>query len=407
MSRRLKFISIVVLIIFIGGACFGGGYFTGKGQALNDFLRIHPRLGQTKDSSSLATLDEVFSTINAMYVDKVDAGKLTEGAIEGMINVLDDPYTRHFKAKDFKHIEEVTEGRFEGVGMTLESVNGEITVVSPIAGTPADQAGIRAADKVLEIDGKTTKGMPLDTAVSKIKGKAGTKVTLTMVRGDAEPFKVTLTRTEIRIPNITEKMLEGTEIGYVRLIHTFDFSAGADIRKAITGLQGKGAKAVVFDLRNNPGGLLDAGVDVSSVFIEKGVIVSIKGRKQEEKKYTARGDADGEIPIVLLVNKGSASASEIVAGAIQDYDRGPVIGEQTFGKGSVQSVLDLKDGSGLIITTARYYTPKGRSINEVGVTPDFVVAQPEGEGQPDAQLDKAKEVINLMLQGQDWHTIPK
>ncbi len=247
------------------------------------------------------------------------------------------------------------------------------------------------------------KGMAIDTAVSQIKGKSGTEVTVKISREGAEPFNVTMKRAEIRIPNIQSRM-EG-DLGYVRLIHSFDSSAGQDIRAEIKKLKDQGAKGIIFDLRGNPGGLLMSGVDVASAFIEKGVIVSIKERKGAERKYTAIGKADKEIPLVVLVNKGSASASEIVAGAVQDYERGPIIGDQTYGKGSVQSVLDLSDGSGLIITTAKYYTPKGRSISKVGVTPDIKISNPEGEGQPDLQLDKAKEVLQLMLAGTDWRTL--
>lgn len=405
MAKYMKTVSLIVLGIFVAAAIFAGGFFIGQRQGLNAFLQIHPGTAK-RTSSDVKVVDEVFTIINDTYVEKVSKDKLVEGAINGMLDTLGDPYTRHFKPTDFKHIEEVTEGRFEGVGMTLEASDGDIVVVSPIAGTPADKAGIKAGDKVLEIDGKTTKGMALDTAVSKIKGKSGTKVNLKMAHSSGEVFDVALTRTEIKIPNITERM-ETDQIGYVRLIHTFDFSAGPDLRKAIQRLKGQGAKAIIFDLRNNPGGLLEAGIDVSSIFIDRGVIVSIKGRKEAEKKYTARGDSIGDTPIVLLVNKGSASASEIVAGAIQDYGRGPIVGEKTFGKGSVQTVIDLEDGSGLIITTAKYYTPKGRSISKIGVTPDFEVAGSEDENAPDAQLEKAKELLNLMLQGQDWKTIPK
>ncbi len=405
MAKYIKTVSLIVLGIFVAAAIFTSGYFIGQRQGLNAFLQIHPN-ANSRASSDIRLVTEVFNIINDAYVDKVSKNKIVEGAINGMLESLDDPYTRHFKPTDFKHIEEVTEGRFEGVGMTLEAVNGDIVVVSPIVGTPADKAGIKAGDKVLEIDGKTTKGMALDTAVGKIKGKSGTKVNLKMVHNGGEEYKVTLTRTEIKIPNITERM-ETDQIGYVRLIHTFDFSAGPDLRKAINNLKAKGAKAIIFDLRNNPGGLLEASVDVSSIFIDRGVVVSIKGRKEEEKKYTARGDSVGDMPMVLLVNKGSASASEIVAGAIQDYGRGPIVGEKTFGKGSVQTVIDLQDGSGLIITTAKYYTPKGRSISKIGVTPDFVVPDTEDPNAPDAQLEKAKELLNQMLQGTDWKTIPK
>lgn len=402
MSRGLKVTGIVILSLFLAACVFAGGIFVGQRTAINTFIATHIPAVQ-KNNGDFRILDEIYGIITDQYVEKVNKNKLVTGAINGMLDALDDPYTRHFAAKDFSHIEEVTEGRFEGVGMTLEDVEGQITVVSPIEGTPAATAGLKPGDKILKINGKETKGMPLDTAVSQIKGKAGTEVTLTIGREGQDPFDVKLMRQEIRIPNLDTK-LDG-EIGYIRLIHTFDSSAGEDVRKEIKKLKDQGAKAIILDLRNNPGGLLISGVEVGSDFIDKGVIVSTKEKKGAERKYTATGNADSTTPMVVLVNKGSASASEIVAGAIQDYDRGPVIGEQTFGKGSVQTILSLSDGSGLIITTAKYYTPKGRSINKVGVTPDIKIAEPEGEGQPDVQYDKAKEVLALMLSGGDWHTL--
>jgi carboxyl-terminal processing protease len=399
----MKITGITILSIFLAVCFFAGGIYVGQKTAINAFLAAHvPAMSSSKDTG-LDVLEEIYDIVEEQYVESPNKAKITEGAIAGLLNALEDPYTRHFAKKDFQHVEEVTEGRFEGVGMTLEDVDGQLTVVSPIEGTPADKAGILAGDKVTAIDGKTTKGMTLDTAVSKIKGKSGTDIVLTIVRNEAAPFDVKLVREEIRIPNIQSR-LEG-EVGYVRLIHSFDMSAGPDIRKEMKSLKDQGAKAIILDLRNNPGGLLMSGVDVGSAFIDKGVIVSIKEKKTEERKYTATGSADPAIPVAILVNKGSASASEIVAGAIQDYERGPIIGEQTFGKGSVQSVIDLSDGSGLIITTAKYYTPKGRSINKVGVTPDIKVAQPTEEGAPDVQLDKALEVMRFVITGGDWKTL--
>ncbi len=401
-NKALKVTGIVILAVFIAACVFAGGLFIGEKKALNDFMNTHVT-ASTTNTGDFRILDEIYSIINAQYVEKVSKDKLVEGAITGMLGSLGDDYTRHFKAKDFQHINEVTEGRFEGVGMTLEETEGTLTIVSVIENTPAAGAGLKANDKILEINGKSTKGVAIDTAVSQIKGKSGTEVTVKISREGVEPFNVTMKRAEIRIPNIQSRM-EG-DLGYIRLIHSFDSSAGEDVRAEMKKLKDQGARGIIVDLRGNPGGLLMSGVDVASAFIEKGIIVSIKERKGAERKYTAVGKADKDIPLVVLVNKGSASASEIVAGAIQDYERGPIIGDQTYGKGSVQSVLDLNDGSGLIITTAKYYTPKGRSISKVGVTPDIKIANPEAEGQPDLQLEKAKEVLALMLAGTDWRTL--
>lgn len=401
-KKALKITGIIILCIFASVCIFAGGIFVGERATISRYLLSHEPVSASA-SEELKVLDEVYGVVVNQYVESPNKNKIITGAIDGLLAALDDPYTRHFDKKDFQHVEEVTEGRFEGVGMTMEDVSGQLTVVAPIDGTPAAVAGIKPADKVMAIDGKDTKGMKLDTAVGKIKGKSGTNVVLTIAREGVANFDVALTRAEIRIPNIQSRM-EG-DIGYVRLIHSFDSTAGSDVRKEMTKLKEQGAKAIIFDLRNNPGGLLYSGVDVASSFIEKGVIVSIKEKKAAERKYTAMGNADPTIPVVILVNKGSASASEIVAGAIQDYERGPVIGDQTFGKGSVQTVMDLSDGSGLIITTAKYYTPKGRSISKIGVTPDIKVAQPEGEGAADAQLAKAIEVLQFINGGGDWKTL--
>lgn len=398
--KKLKIAAVTISILIVLSLFFTGGYFFGQWRTVGRFYEIHPTLARQKLSGDFKLLDEIARIIEDQYVEKVSKSKLVEGAIKGMLGSLDDPYTKHFKPKDFEHIEEMTEGRFEGVGMTLDMEDSQVVVVAPIEGTPASRAGIKHGDKILEVDGKSTKGLALEKVVSMIKGKSGTKVTLTIGREGQEPFKVTLVREEINIPNIKAEMKD-SDIGYIRLIHTFNSNAGPDVRKTVTKLKSQGAKGIILDLRNNPGGLLEAGVEVAGVFIDRGVIVSIKGRKGDKREYKAKGDAFSDIPLVVLVNKGSASASEIVAGAIQDYGRGVIVGEKTFGKGSVQTIIDLSDGSGLIITTARYYTPKGRSINKTGIAPDVVVtgAEEELEGP---QLEKAKEILHLMIEGKDW-----
>jgi carboxyl-terminal processing protease len=399
-KKAIKITGITLLSLFIAAIVFAGGFMIGERAVYNSFYSAH--VPTTGNAATFSTLEEIYNTVVSQYVTVPNKAKLVDGAINGLLAALNDTHTQHFSKADFQHVNEVTQGRFEGVGMTLEQTNGQLTIVSPIEGTPASKAGLKAGDKIMAINGKPTKGMTLDNAVSSIKGKSGTKVTLSIVTGDAPARDVTLVRAEIRVPNISSHM-EGS-VGYVRLIHSFDSTAGPDVRREIIKLKGQGAKAIIFDLRNNPGGLLLSGVDVASSFIDKGVIVSIRERSKAEQKYTATGSADATIPMCVLVNKGSASASEIVAGAIQDYGRGPIIGEQSYGKGSVQTVIDLADGSGLIMTTAKYYTPKGRSIDKVGVTPDIKVVQPDGSAT-DLQLNKAIEVMNFILGGGDWKTL--
>jgi carboxyl-terminal processing protease len=252
-----------------------------------------------------------------------------------------------------------------------------LTVIAPIEGTPADKAGIKAGDKITKIDGKPTKDMTLIDAVGKLRGQKGTKVTITIAReGVADPFDVIITREVIKVQSVRSKIIEGN-IGYVRITQ-FQEQTGEDLRKALKKLESDKTQSLIIDLRNNPGGLLTMAVDVSEQFVESGkLIVFIKDRKGEKDEFISR--ITGPVksyPMVVLVNEGSASASEIVAGALQDWGKAIVVGTQTFGKGSVQTVVPLSDGSGLRLTTAKYYTPKGKSIQTTGIIPDIVIKPP-------------------------------
>jgi carboxyl-terminal processing protease len=301
-----------------------------------------------------------------------------------------DPHSGFMPPESFKEMQAETKGRFEGLGIEITMKEGILTVVAPIEDTPAFRAGILAADQIIKIDGEPTKSLTLMDSVKKMRGPKGSQVTITIMReGFTKPRDFTLTRDVIPVRSVRHELLE-KKYGYIR-ISQFQEKTDSEFDKAMKALEedSKGAlKGIVLDLRNNPGGLLDQAVKISDRFIDTGVIVSIDGRKEEQKQkfYAHAPGTLSRHPLVVLVNGGSASASEIVAGAIQDHHRGIILGTQTFGKGSVQTIFPLKDGAGLRLTTARYFTPSGRSIQAKGITPDVTVkfVRPEEEKEPTA-----------------------
>lgn len=323
---------------------------------------------------SVRTLSEVFDKIKQNYVEDVDDKTLLNDAISGMVSGL-DPHSSYLDEKSFEELRVGTTGEFGGLGIVVGMEDGFVKVVSPIDDTPAQRAGVKAGDLIIRLDDKPVKGMGLDEAVKLMRGKPGTKITLTIVRkNEDKPLKVTITRDRIRVKSVKYKLLE-PGYAYVR-ISQFQERTGKELRKAISKMkkESKGKlKGLVLDLRNNPGGLLDSAISVSDAFLNKGVIVSIKGRTEDSKISQAAtpGDIMNGAPIVVLVNEGSASASEIVSGALQDYNRAVIMGEKTFGKGSVQTVIPIGNNTALKLTTARYYTPSGRSIQAEGITPDI------------------------------------
>jgi carboxyl-terminal processing protease len=296
----------------------------------------------------------------------------------------------------YKEMQEETKGRFEGLGIEITLKDGILTVVTPIEGTPAFKAGILAGDLIVKIDGEPTKNLTLMDSVKRLRGPKGTKVTITIMReGFTKPKEVPLTREVIPVRSVRYELMD-KHYGYIRLSH-FQEKTDSEFGKAIKALEeeNKGPlKGLILDLRNNPGGLLDQAVKVSDRFIDSGVIVSIDGRREEQKmKFYAHAQGTmPRYPLVVLVNNGSASGAEIVAGAIQDLNRGLLVGTKTFGKGSVQSIFPLKDGSGLRLTTAKYYTPNGRSIHNKGITPDIVVEPPKPENEKATTPEKEKEI---------------
>ncbi len=365
MSRKISKIKLVTGIVLLSFLFV----FAGMWQAQH--------VASAKEDNTydqLKVFASVLDLIQRNYVEEVDTKKVIYGAIQGMLSSL-DPHSSFMKPEDFKELQIETKGSFSGIGIEISIKDGVLTVVSPIEGTPAYRVGLKANDKIVKINGKTTKDMSLLDAVKVLRGKKGTDVEVTIYREGWTEYKdFTITRDVIPLISIRAMMLEDG-YGYVRITN-FQNKTSDDLEKALERLEGKqGLKGLVLDLRNNPGGLLDQAVKVSDLFIDKGLIVYTDGRiRQQNMKFEATpNDPPRNYPIVVLVNEGSASASEIVAGALQDHKRAIVAGMQTFGKGSVQTIIPIEDGAAVRLTTARYYTPSGRSIQAKGITPDITV----------------------------------
>jgi carboxyl-terminal processing protease len=357
------------------------------GAALT-LITTQPRIVYDASSAKAAAADtyrrlslfgDVFERVRSDYVEKPDDAKLVESAINGMLAGL-DPHSSYMDAKSFRDMQVQTRGEFGGLGIEVTMEDGLIKVVAPIDETPAAKAGVMANDIITHLDDEPVQGLTLNQAVEKMRGPVNTKIKLKIMRKGAEkPVEVSITRDIIRVRSVRSRM-EGDDVGYVRVTQ-FNEQTTEGLKKAITDLSaqaGAKLKGFVIDLRNNPGGLLDQAISVSDAFLEKGEIVSTRGRNAEEtQRFNARaGDLTKNKPIIVLINGGSASASEIVAGALQDHKRAAVIGTRSFGKGSVQTIIPLGSGNGALrLTTARYFTPSGRSIQAKGIVPDIEVLQ--------------------------------
>ena len=327
---------------------------------------------QSNKYEKLKIFAKVMAIIEHDYVDNVSEVKLINDAIKGMVSSL-DPHSSYMTKDEYKELKIMTTGKFGGLGMVVTMKNGMLTVVAPIEDTPAYKAGIKAKDIIIKINGESTLGMTLDQAVKKLRGKPGTKVTLTILReGESKPIVVTITRAIIHVKSVKYKKYGN--VGYVKITQ-FQDGTTKELKKALDKM-GK-IDGLVLDLRNDPGGLLREAVGVCDLFIKKGVIVSIRGRRKKDVQYFyAHNDGDEpSYPMVVLINAGTASAAEIVSGCLKDHKRAIIMGVRSFGKGSVQSIIPLGDGSALRLTTARYYTPSGVSIQAIGITPDIVVHQ--------------------------------
>lgn len=326
--------------------------------------------------NELRTFTEIFAKIKSDYVEQVDDKELLENAIRGMLEGL-DPHSAYLDEDSYKDLQEGTSGEFGGLGIEVGMENGFVKVISPIDDTPAQKAGIKAGDLIIKLDDRSVKGMSLNDAVDIMRGKPGDPITLTIIRESEEkPLVITVVRDIIKTKSVRFETLE-PGFGYLR-ISSFQSHTVENLRQAIYQLKEDNSgklKGIVLDLRNNPGGILTAAVGVSDMFLNKGMIVYTEGRKKDSKlKFNAKPNAKlPDVPLIVLVNAGSASASEIVAGALQDHGRGIIMGEKTFGKGSVQTILPMNNNAALKLTTARYYTPNGRSIQASGITPDIII----------------------------------
>jgi carboxyl-terminal processing protease len=373
-SRMMRKVSLVLL-----GAVLGASVVT-IGTQTRVFSDGMARAAASDTYRNLNLFGDVFEKIRSDYVEKPDEQKLVESAINGMLSSL-DPHSSYMDAKSFRDMQVQTRGEFGGLGIEVTQEDGIIKVVTPIDDTPASRAGILSGDIITAIDDENVQGLTLNQAVDKMRGAPNTSVTLKILRGpDKTPQDVKLTRAVIQIKSVREHQ-EGDDIGYIRITQ-FNEQTGEGVQQAIqkfqTDVPSDKFKGYILDLRNNPGGLLDQSIAVSNAFLDRGEIVATRGRNADESmRYNAHpGDISKGKPLVVLINGGSASASEIVAGALQDHKRATILGTRSFGKGSVQTIIPLGQNNGAVrLTTARYYTPSGRSIQAKGIDPDIIVLQ--------------------------------
>ncbi|MCX5995848.1 MAG: S41 family peptidase [Chloroflexi bacterium] len=402
----LLIVAVVLLVTSLGASC--------------DFSSLS---GSTPTPKQLGVVDEAWNTILNDYVDrdKVDLDALSSSAIKAMLESIHDPYAAYFDAAEYKTIKQTNlEGTYGGIGAVVTIADGNLTVIAPIAGTPAERAGIKPQDKILEINGNSTQGMSLEEAVLKIQGETGTQVTLQVLhQGEEAPITLVITREEINLPSVYPEIIQGKGNGNATTTPTpaptvtplpngialitityFSEHTGDEIVSALNNVLASGAKGIVLDLRDNPGGVLDSAVAVASQFLKDGIVLyALDSNGNKETWDVEPGGLATDLPLAVLVNGNSASASEVVAGALQDYERAPLIGNQTFGKGSINHFRQLSDGSAIYISIGRWYTPNGKQIEGQGLTPDIVVERTEQDVQQgkDPQLDKAIEYIKSKL----------
>ncbi len=352
-------------------------------------------------SEGVDLVGEAWEYVFDHFVDRdgLDPDEVSEGAIRGMIEALDDPWSLYFDAEDYQLIQSGLEGKFGGIGAVVSVVDGQITISKPIAGGPAEKAGIVVGDQVLEVDGESTEGLSLDQVVAKMRGDEGTEVRLLILHPDAEePVEIVVTRDVIQVDTVEVEMLDD-DVARIE-VSRFTSRTATELESALESVLGNGTKGLVLDLRDNPGGVLDVAVSVTSQFLDDGIVLYSLDGEGNRKDYSVRdGGLALDIPLVVLVNGGSASASEIVAGALQNHERAVLIGEVTRGKGSVNADFRLSDGSAIRLTIQRWYTPDGREIEGIGLTPDIAVelTQEDREQGRDPQLERALEEVRGLL----------
>ena len=361
MTRLTKIIVFILIIVLSSLGSFLLGYH---------FYLIGNPLFPSRNASLPTVLNEAVRLIDSRYYEPVSKDKLINGAVEGMVDSLNDPYAQYLDKKRYSRFRTSLKGSYYGIGMYIQSKDKKVFITEVFNNSPAKKAGLKGGDQILEINGKLTAKMTADTASENIKGEEGTKVKLIIIRNKSKKT-YSITRAKIEVPNIISKM-KADDIGYI-MLHSFTDDVGKKMSKSISELKKQGAKKIILDLRGNPGGELKEAVNVASLFIKEGLIVKTKNRDNEETVYNTSGNYTFEGRIVVLVNQGSASASEIVAGAIKDHKRGQLIGEKTFGKGSIQEVIMLSNGGALIIPSQQWLTPSGNSISKQGIKPNIKV----------------------------------
>lgn len=403
----------LVMLILLAGTC-SAGFFIGQATAAPEnqplveslpLLEITPsRTQSTSPPEQPADLDTLFEPfwqawdiVHDQYIDQpVDNAELMRGAIDGMLESLEDPHTSYMDPNQFRQANIPLEGEYEGIGAWVDPAGEFLTIVSPMPDSPAQEAGLKPGDEIIAIDGEDMAGIDGSLVIRRVLGPAGTEVTLTIRReGAPEPFDVTVTRAHITVPSVEGRMLD-ENIAYVNLI-TFGDRSTPELREALKDLLDQDPNGLILDLRNNPGGALNTAIEVASEFVADGVIMyEVYGDGKRDTYNARRGGLATEIPLVVLINEGSASASEIVAGAIQDHDRGTLVGTTSFGKGSVQNWIPLDKNEGAVrVTIARWLTPDERTIHESGLEPDVIVELTEAdlEAERDPQLEKAVELL--------------
>lgn len=382
MSRSFKILIASLVGIALILVSFIGGYLTSSSlSSIKNSLTNQNAQGSSIGGDVGDAVDAVYKIMKESGQDPSAEDTATTGAINGLLQSNGDTHSQYLPPSMFEEYSEEMSGSFGGIGVSMTEQDGTIKVVEVFPGSPAERAGVQVDDFFYTVDGVTKTNWTSKEVQKSVKGEPGTKVTITLLRpydhGEmptekdllGKPYTVTITREDITYPNTTAKMLDGN-VGYVKLSQ-FNQLAGQEVRKEIASLEKKGAKSLVLDLRNNPGGLITQAVDVTSIFVQKGPVVRTVSRVEGDEVLNVTGDKITDLPLVVLVNENSASASEIVAGALQDYKRGVLVGAQTFGKGSVQTQIGLKNGGAILLTTAHYETAKGRPINKIGLKPDI------------------------------------
>ena len=359
-----------------------------------------PTIGKAIDEfqKQLDILTEVYYYIAAYHVSDVDKDELMAGAIQGMLDTLDDPYTTYFTDEEYQEFEGMLNSNFTGIGVYIEEKDGYIVVQAPIPGSPAEAAGLKAGDLIIKVEGQDIKNLPSEQVVNLIKGPEGTKVTITIKRGE-QVSNVTISRQKIQLPSVEADMID-QEIGYLRL-YQFGESSGQEVKQQLEQLKKQGMKKLILDLRGNPGGYLNASLDIAKNFIVEGPIVYVKDKSGVLQAVSISNGSNWDLPTVVLIDSGSASASEIVAGALKDYNKATIIGTNSFGKGTVQQLIPIEAGGYLKLTIEEYMTPKKQKVNQIGIKPDIEV------NNVVAQLSKAilhlgGEVPFVASKGEEW-----